>query len=440
MKPLATRRSESAFVDKKPPYTPNQAMVEANRCLYCHDAPCVKACPTGIDIPGFIRKIATGNVRGAARTIFDSNILGMSCARVCPVEVLCVGDCVDNAMGVPPIQIGRLQRYATDRAFQESWSFYQAGPDSGRSVGLIGGGPASLACAHRLRRFGHAVTIYEARDRLGGLNTTGVAPYKMPAERSEEEVAWVLSIGGVEVRTGVQIPRDLSWEELLGRHDALFLGLGLGPDSRLGVPGEDLAGVEGAVAWIEAMKLGVVDLAGVERALVIGGGNTAIDAARELRGLGVPRVAMVYRGTEAGMSGYAHEWKAARQEGVEGRFGLQPIAMLGEGRVRAVRCQRLDAQRRPIPGGDEELPADLVLLAIGQGRLAQLVADLPGVGVQQGRIVADASGATGHPRVFAGGDCVNGGKEVVNAVAMGRDAAIAIDALFSGLSRGASHG
>lgn len=431
MKSLSAERSESAFEDGKPAYTATQAAAEANRCLYCYDAPCIKACPTAIDIPTFIRKIGTGNLRGSAKTIFDSNILGMSCARVCPVEVLCVGDCVYNHMGIPPINIGRLQRYATDAAFDKGWPLYEAGPDSGKSVGLVGAGPASLAAAHRLRMLGHAVTIYESRPTLGGLNTTGVAPYKMPAGRSVEEVEWILSIGGIEVQTGISVPADLSWAELERRHDALFIGMGLGPDSRLAAEGEALAGVFGAVDWIEQMKLGQVDLSTVQRALVIGGGNTAIDAVRELRGLGVADVRLVYRGQEDAMSGYRHEWLAARKEGVAAHWGTQPVAFRGEDRVQAVRCLRLDADKKPIPGSEHELPADLVLLAIGQGKLGALVQDLVGVDVRGGRVQADARGATGRLGVYAGGDCVNGGKEVVNAAAMGRDAALAIHEYLS---------
>ncbi len=427
MTKLPPDRSEAAFSDFKPAYDRTQAAFEANRCLFCHDAPCVQACPTSIDIPGFIRKIATGNLKGSAATIFDSNVLGMSCARVCPVEVLCVGDCVFNSADVPPIQIGKLQRYATDHAYDQGWSFFEAGPDSGRSVGLIGAGPASLAAAHRLRRFGHAVTIYEARDVVGGLNTVGVAPYKMPAQRALDEFDWVRRIGGIDVQTGVSVPADLSWADLEDRHDALFIGVGLGADSRLSVEGEDLDGVSGAVAWIERMKLGRVDLSGVRNAVVIGGGNTAVDAVRELLGLGVENVKLLYRGTEAGMPGYAHEWAHAKKEGARVVWQVQPTGFTGaDGRVGGVRCVRLDDHKQPIAGTDHEIAADLVLLGIGQGKLAGLVAGLDGLQTDRGRIVADDAGATGRPGVFAGGDCVNGGKEVVNAVAMGRDAAVAI--------------
>lgn len=432
MTKLPAERSEMVFTDFKPAYTPNQAVVEANRCLYCYDAPCITACPTGIDIPTFIRKIATGNVKGSAKTILDSNVLGMSCARVCPVEVLCVGDCVYNHMGVPPIQIGKLQRYATDIAMDEGWDFYEAGPDTGRSVGIVGGGPAALACAHRLRRFGHRVTIYEKRPRLGGLNTTGIAPYKMPADRGLEEVDSVLAIGGIEVQTGVEIGTTVSLTALEERHDALFLAFGLGPDSRLAVEGAQFTGVEGAVDFIEVMKTGTVDLSGVERAVVIGGGNTALDVVRELKGLGVPSVTMAYRGTEAKMSGYAHEWKAAKVEGVVPAWQVQPVGFVGDnGAVTGVRCVRLDDAKKPIAGSEHVLPADQVYLAIGQSKLGALVGTLDGVAVQWGCVVVDETQATGRPGVYAGGDCANGGKEVVNGVAEGRDAAVAIHAYLT---------
>lgn len=427
-------RAESVFSDFKGEYTRDQALFEASRCLYCSDPPCVKACPTHIDIPQFIRKIATGNLKGSARTIFDANILGMSCARVCPVETLCVGDCVYNLMHVPPIQIGKLQRFSTDHAYAEQWRFFEAGPDTGKTVALLGAGPASLACAHELRRLGHGCTVYEKRPVVGGLNTTGVAPYKMKADRAADEVDWVLGIGGIEVVTGVSVGEQVGFAELEARHDAVFLGMGLGPDTRLRVPGEELPGVHGAVDFIEEMKLTPMSLAGVKHAVIVGGGNTAMDVVREARGLGVAEVVMLYRGDEAAMGGYAHEWAAAKVEGVRAEWRGVAVGFEAgaDGRVARVLCQRLDERRQPLDGDFFTLPAELVLVAIGQSKLGALVGGLSGIEVANGRVVTDARGATGRKGYFAGGDCRNGGMEVVNAAAEGKAAAHAIDAYLTG--------
>lgn len=427
---LSDDRAEAVFDDYKAPYNKAQAVAEANRCLYCFDAPCIKVCPTSIDIPTFIRRIADDNTMGAAKTIFESNILGMSCARVCPVEVLCVGDCVYNDMGVPPIQIGKLQRYATDEAFEAGERFFEAGADTGKSVALVGGGPASLAAAHELRRMGHAVTIFERHDYLGGLNTDGVAPYKMKSDRSLEEAAWVLEIGGIDIRSGVTIPDQMSWEQLEQDFDAIFLGVGLGPDRYMNdLANSDTPGIHGAVDFIAKFKLGKVSLDGVERAVVVGGGNTAMDAVRELRGLGVEHVTMVYRGTEERMTGYAHEWAAAKKESVTARWRSQPEAFIqdDDGALEGIRCHKLDESRSKIPGSEFDVGADLILLAIGQSKLTEMLEQLDGVELEWGRVIVDDDGATGRPGYFAGGDCANGGKEVVNAADEGKRAAIAMD-------------
>jgi glutamate synthase (NADPH/NADH) small chain len=406
--------AESVFQDLKLPLAPSAATAEATRCLFCDDAPCIAACPTHIDIPQFIRKIATGNDRGAARTIFESNILGMSCARTCPVEVLCVGACVYNHLDEPPYAVG--------------WRFFEAGAATGRRVAILGGGPAGLAAAHELRRRGHACTILERKAELGGLNTTGIAPYKMKASRAREEIDWVLGIGGIEVRTGVEVGRDVSLEAIEREFDAVFVGMGLGGDRPAGIPGEGLAGVIGATAWIERMKTGDAGLAGVRQAVVLGGGNTALDAVRETLGLGVPSVTMVYRGPEAAMSGYAHEWEAARLAGARAEWSAVATAFEGTGRLERVRFVRLDESRQPVTGSEFSLDADLAVVAIGQSRLGALLAGLAGVTVENGIIRTDADGFTGRPGWYAGGDCTNGGREVVNAAAEGKRAAIAIDA------------
>lgn len=430
---LPKDRAEQVFEDFKKPYTDRQAAVEANRCLYCYDAPCITACPTGIDIPTFIRRIANDNVRGAAKTIFDSNILGMSCARVCPVETLCVGSCVYNHMESPAIQIGKLQRYATDAAFEAGWDYYEAGEDTGKRVVCVGGGPASLAAAHRLRRFGHHVTIIEKGHYLGGLNTTGIASYKMKSDRSLSEVEWLLSIGGIEIRSGVSVPDQTTWDDLRAEFDAIFIGFGLGEDSLLSVPGADAEGVQGAVDFIAQMKLTDQGLKGARDVIVIGGGNTALDAVRETKGLGADRVTLAYRGDESKMSGYAHEWAEAKLEGVVASWRSQPIAFeVEDGKVSGVTFQMMDEHKQPIAGVTKTLPADLVLLAIGQGKLGELTAGLDGLVVEWGKIVTDDDGATGAAGVYAGGDCRNGGKEVVNAVAEGDQAAQAIHTFISG--------
>ena len=417
--PFPEDRLERKLADAKPLYSPAEAVVEANRCLYCHDAPCIAACPTGIDVPTFIRRIANDNPKGAARTILSANVLGYSCARVCPVEVLCAGACVYNAWHRdPPIAIGRLQRYATESAMRggRAGELLSRAPANGRRVACVGAGPASLACAAYLALEGVAVTIYEKRPFAGGLNTSGVAPYKMPADDALAEVDFVRSLG-VEIRTGVEVCHGPTAQALVREFDAVFLGPGLGADTKLGVPGEDGPGVVGAVEWIEQMKLGVQALiAGVRRAVVVGGGNTAIDAARELAGLGVPSVSMLYRRTTKDMSGYAHEMEHARLEGVVLVERAVPARFErdAKGALSAVTLQ-----------SGETLPCDLAVVAIGQARLRDLSECFPGVKLDsRGSLVADArTGATGNPKVFAGGDAMRGGELVVTAVQDGKRAA-----------------
>lgn len=417
------KRLESAIPDHKPTYTPGQAAAEANRCLYCHDAPCVTACPTGIDIPGFIRKIATGNLPGSARAILSANILGYSCARVCPVEVLCAGACVHQHQGEPTIAIGRLQRYAVEAAFErgDAAKLLRRAPATGKKVACVGGGPASLACAAYLALEGVAVTVFEKRGLAGGLNATGVAPYKMHVEGAEREVDLVRELG-VTIETGVEVGRDLAPAKLVADYDAVFLGVGLGADARLGIPGEDGPGVSGATAWIEQVKTQPgFALGEVRRAVVVGGGNTAIDAARELANLGVPDVVLAYRRGEKDMSGYAHELELARSEGVRLVEHAVPKAF--------VRAESGTLTGLEMADG-RTLDADLVLVAIGQARLGEspAVRDFPAVAVDaKGWIVADpGTGRTGNPKVFAGGDALSGGELVVTAAQDGKRAARAI--------------
>jgi len=416
---LPPERVENALPDKKPLMTEGEARLEAERCLYCADAPCTQACPTSIDVPGFIKRIASGNLRGSAKVIFEQNILGYSCSRVCPVEVLCEGACVYEAWQQKPIAIGRLQRYATERATGDlAPPLYVPKAPTKRRVACVGAGPASLAFAAYLAMEGHQATIFEKRPLPGGLNATGVAPYKLHAEDALREIEWVLSLGA-ELKTGVEVGRDVTGAQLLAEHDAVFLGLGLGDDNRLGIPGEDGPGVVGATAWIEEMKLAKGVRPKLGHVVVVGGGNTALDVARECAQLGAEAVMMVYRRGIAEMSGYAHELEGARKEGVIFVDHAQPVAVLRDasGAVRALRVSKR--------GAEVDLPAALVAIAIGQSKLRSVAQQFPGVKLDaRGCVVADPqTGATGNPKVFSGGDCVNGGKEVVNAVADGRNAA-----------------
>ena len=416
---LPDGRLENRLADSKPLYSDAEAIAEANRCLYCHDAPCIAACPTGIDIPTFIRKISTENVRGSARAILTANLLGYSCSRVCPVEELCAGACVYNAWERTPIAIGRLQRYATEAVLAKGVAkdlLPKAAPN-GKRVACVGSGPASLACAGYLALEGCAVTVYEKRAVAGGLNVTGVAPYKMHAASGSAEVEFIESLG-VTIRTGVTIGQDVSVADLLAQHDAVFLGCGLGADATLDVPGTDGPGVHGAVAWIERMKLEPgYGLAGVTSAVVIGGGNTAIDAARELAKLGVRDVAMLYRRTEQDMSGYAHELELARSEGVR----------LVEKAVPASFVRTVAGLEGVALADGRTFPCQLAVLAIGQASMAPLATSFPGVQVDaKGRVQAEAgSGRTAHPKVWVGGDAT-GGELVVTAVQDGKRAARSI--------------
>jgi dihydropyrimidine dehydrogenase (NAD+) subunit PreT len=422
---LPPGRAEEGFEDKKPLYTPAEAVAEANRCLYCSDAPCIKACPTAINIPEFIRKIGTGNLKGAARTILSANILGQSCAQACPVEVLCAGSCVYTGWGREPIAIGRLQRYAVETTLARSPSLFQAKPPTGKRIALVGSGPASIAAAGLLALEGHTCILYERKAIPGGLNSLGIAPYKLKGPEALRELEWILSLGRIELRTGVEVveqvkgPGQVAASELLASHDAVFLGLGLGADSRLGIPGEEGEGVHGATHLIERIKVEPgLKLDGVRRAIVVGGGNTALDIAHELALLGV-EVAMVYRRSEKEMGGYVHELEGARLDGVRLVENRQPVEIVREdGKVVAVRVAAT-RDGKPVPGTEEALPADLVALAIGQERATGVARAFPGVELDsRGRVKVDAAThRTGNPKVWSGGDCVNGGKEVVNAAA-----------------------
>ena len=418
------------FGELKPPLAAQAAVIEADRCLNCFDAPCTAACPTHIDVPGFIKRIASGNLRGSAMRILDANILGASCARVCPVEVLCEGACVLTRQNRKPIQIGQLQRHAMDAFWVSGEGVPTATPDTNKlRVACIGGGPASLACAAELCRKGAHATVIDRRDLPGGLNTYGVAEYKLRAADSVREVEMIRRLG-VEFRCGVEVDSARALEALEADFDFIFLGLGLGAMQRLNIPGEDADGVMNALELIAAYKTGHLhELHGT--VAVVGAGNTAIDAANAARRLGAETVYMVYRRSKSEMSAFDFEYEHAKQEGVQFLWRRLPVAIGREERGRllleTVQVRETSGKLEVIPGSQSAIVCDLVVPAIGQSPLTQLLEELRGVQVRDGKIVADrVTGQTGNPRYFAGGDCVNGGREVVDAVAGGKRAATAI--------------
>lgn len=420
------------FPDLHPPFDEVAALAEANRCLYCFDAPCMQACPTHIDVPRFIKKIATGNLEGSAKTILDANILGASCSRACPVDVLCEGACVLHRYNKKPIEIARLQRFAMDALHASGAPLpFTPGADTGRKVALIGGGPASLACAAELRRRGVRAVIFDARPLPGGLNTYGIAEYKLTLRASLQEID-LLSQLGVEFHHNTFVDAAML-EELEAEYDAIFLGLGLGAIHQLGITGEDLQGVTNALAFIADYKRGATTTA-PERVAVIGAGNTAIDAANAAVRLGAREVHLVYRRGPESMSAFAFEYEHARQEGVQFLWHVQPARLVGENKLESLELAELVATEDGsiVPSGNTRtLQVDLVVLAIGQSTHAEFVrADSQvEVKLERGRIVVDrATGQTTNPRIFAGGDCTNGGREVVDAVADGKRAGIAMAA------------
>ncbi|MDN2566552.1 NAD(P)-dependent oxidoreductase [Aquibium sp. A9E412] len=430
---LAPQDYAGNFADLHPPFDRHEAQVEADRCYFCYDAPCVTACPTAIDIPLFIRQIATGNPMGSARTIFDQNILGGMCARVCPTETLCEEACVREAAEGKPVQIGRLQRYATDTAMAAGRQFYDRPASTGKRVAVVGAGPAGLACAHRLAMYGHDVTVFEARPKPGGLNEYGIAAYKTVDGFAQAEVDYVTAIGGIAIENGKALGRDLSLGELTGGFDAVFLGMGLGGVNALRAEGEEAAGVDDAVGFIAELRQ-ASDLAALpvgRRVVVIGGGMTAIDAAVQAKLLGAEEVTICYRRGKERMNASDYEQDLAAANGVTIRHWLQPRRVVAEdGTVRAIELEytREEGGRLAGTGETVTLAADQVFKAIGQTfEPAGLNGSGPSIAMEGGRIRVDAEGRTSLDKVWAGGDCVAAGDDLtVTAVAQGRDAAEAM--------------
>jgi glutamate synthase (NADPH/NADH) small chain len=432
---LSGEQIAANFADMHPPLSPSEAIIDADRCYFCYAAPCTAACPTGIDIPGFIQKIRSGNLKGSARTILSENIMGGMCARVCPTEVLCEQACVRNTHEDQPVRIGLLQRYATDPVFDQGIPLFERAPETGRSVAVVGGGPAGLSCAHRLAMLGHSVTVFEPKEKLGGLNEYGIAAYKTPDDFAAREVEYILGIGGIEVRTGVALGTDVSLEELRAQFNAVFLGIGLAGVNALGLDGEQLEGVANAVDYIATLRQArnLAELPVGRRVVVIGGGMTAIDIAVQCKALGAEEVTIAYRRGNEHMNASRYEQEFAQVRGVMVRYWSKPRKLLiRDGRVHAVEFATIaiaDGGWLEEAGNRFVLEADVVFKAIGQKVLWQRLADTADiVDLKQDRILVDDERRTSLTGVWAGGDCVYGGADLtVSAVQDGKIAALSID-------------
>jgi dihydropyrimidine dehydrogenase (NAD+) subunit PreT len=419
------------FGELVPPLDRAGALVEADRCYFCHDAPCIEACPTGIDIPSFIRKIGTGNLKGSALDILSANIMGGVCARVCPTEVLCEGACVRNAQEDRPVKIGLLQRHATDWLFEHGIQPFARAAPSGKRVAVVGAGPAGLACAHGCALAGHDVVVFEARDKPGGLNEHGIAAYKVVDDFAQKEVAFITALGGIELRLGRMLGRDIGLAELRAGFDAVFVGVGLAGVNGLGQ--EHLAGVESAVHYIERLRQ-AEDLAALpvgRDVVVIGGGSTAIDVAVQSRRLGAENVTMVYRRGPEQMGATAHEQELAQVNGVKIIPWARILKLIGEGEhLRAVTFEstRLDDRGELTGTGDSfTLAADMLFTAIGQKLVLEADGSAGLLTIERGKIAVDAERRTSLPDVWAGGDAVQGPDLTVVAVQDGKLAARSIN-------------
>ena len=424
------------FSDIHPPFANIEAaLVEANRCLFCYDAPCIKGCPTSIDIPKFIKQITTDNIKGSAHTIFVSNIFGGGCSRVCPVEKLCEGNCVYNLLGEKPIEIAKLQRWSTDKPLKEKWKLFDRKLSNGKKVAIIGAGPAGLSCAHILSREGIAVTIFEKENKGGGLMTYGIAAYKVTPTFCEQEIDFITSLGGIEIKYDHELEKDITIGSLQQEFDAVYLGIGVGLANKLNIPGEELTGVEDAIKFIYDIRTnGFSNVPVGEKVIVIGMGMTAIDAATQAKRLGAKDVTMIYRRSEAEKNCTQVELDIALLDGCKTEWLAAPKEIIGtDGKVKGIVCERMklgapdySGKPAPVPTGEIfTLDADMVIKATGQSPFIDLV-NKNGIKNNRGKIILKENSSTNINGIFAGGDAVNGGKEVVDAVQAGKEGAAAI--------------
>jgi glutamate synthase (NADPH/NADH) small chain len=432
---LSASQYEQNFSDIHPPFeNKTAAQVDANRCLFCYDAPCTKSCPTGINVPKFIKQITTDNIKGSAHTIFTSNIMGAGCSKVCPVEKLCEGACVYNLLEEEAIPIARLQRYSTEQAMEKNWQLFERKPSIGKKVAVVGAGPAGLSCAHVLSREGIDVTIYEKESKGGGLMTYGIAAYKVTPQFCEDEVNYITSIGGIDIKYNQELGKNISLTDLKKNYDAVYLGMGVGVARQLDIPGEELEGVVDAITFIYELRSRKYEKIAVgDKVAVIGMGMTAIDAATQAKRLGAKEVTLVYRRTEAEKPCTDVELNIAKLDGCEIIWLAAPKEIKGvNGKIAQLVCRIMklgepdaSGRRSPVDTGETfTLDVDMVIKAAGQVPFEELVTNSQ-IKNSKGKILIDNS-ATNIAGVFAGGDAVNGGKEVVDAVQAGKDAAAAI--------------
>ena len=435
-RPQSEQEFDQNFKLKKPLMNRTEAYMESSRCLFCYDAPCVQACPTHIDIPLFIKQIHTGNAEGAARTIYDMNWMGNACGKVCPTQVLCEGACVFNHQHVKPIEIGRLQNYATSQVMTSGKPLFHPGDQNGRKVAIIGAGPAGISCACELAVLGYSVAIFEAKEKPSGLTVYGTAPYKITNEEALTEVDFLQKQLGFQINYASPISTVEQLQKLEAEYDAIFLGVGNGPTAALRLPGEDFENVIGAVEFVESLRFEKHRIQVPDKVVVIGGGNTAMDAASESARMGASQVYLAYRRSREQMGAYGFEYDLAISAGVKSVFNASPLEILGNGKstgVRFIRTTQENGALNEISGSEFVLECDLVIKATGQAKLADFLGKIQGLELDKSKriVVNPETFQTGNPKYFAGGDAVNGGAEVVNGAFEGKQAALGIHRFLS---------
>ncbi|MCC6600004.1 MAG: FAD-dependent oxidoreductase [Crocinitomicaceae bacterium] len=427
-RPITEQDYDKNFKQKKPLMRQSEAFIESSRCLFCFDAPCMHACPTHIDIPLFIKQIHTGNVTGSAETIYDMNWMGNACGKVCPTQVLCEGACVFNNENGKPIEIGRLQNFATNKAISSRTKLFSKGTPNGKSVAVIGAGPSGLACACELSTLGYDVVIFEAKERPSGLTAHGTAPYKITNEEALDEVAYLQEQLGFKIHYLTPVTSEEQLKDIESKYDAVFLGVGIGPTASLNIKGEDLPEVVGAVEFVNELRFAKHTMKLPGSVIVLGGGNTAMDAASESARMGVETVHLVYRRSKEDMGAYYFEYDLAISAGVQSIFNASPKEITGNGKVKGVKFVRTAIENGKlveVAGSEFEISCDMVIKATGQAKMGSLFQKIPGLQLDSSKriVVNMETYQTGNPKYFAGGDAVNGGTEVVNCAYEGKQAA-----------------